>query len=55
LIQIISAKNIKKQEAASFEFETASGNIVAATYFTRFDPSIIGGPGLNFSVRDGKR
>jgi hypothetical protein len=29
--------------------------IVAATYFTRFDPSIIGGSGLNFSVRDGKR
>ena len=29
--------------------------IVAATYFTGFDPSIIGGSGLNFSVRDGKR
>jgi hypothetical protein len=29
--------------------------IVAATYFTRFEPSIIGGSGLNFSVRDGKR
>ena len=29
--------------------------IVATTYFTRFDPSIIGGSGLNFSVRDGKR
>jgi len=28
---------------------------VATTYFTRFDPSIIGGSGLNFSVRDGKR
>jgi hypothetical protein len=30
-------------------------SIVATTYFTRFDPSIIGGSGLNFSVRDGKR
>jgi hypothetical protein len=28
---------------------------VAATYFTGFDPSIIGGSGLNFSVRNGKR
>ena len=29
--------------------------IVAATYFTGFETSIIGGAGLNFSVRDGKR
>jgi hypothetical protein len=29
--------------------------IVAATYFSEFDPSIIGGAGLNGSVRDGKR
>jgi hypothetical protein len=29
--------------------------IVAATYFPWDEPSIIGGAGLNFSVRDGKR
>jgi len=34
---------------------SSCNSIVAATYFTRFDPSIIGGSGLNFSVRDGKR
>ena len=30
-------------------------NIVAATYFPTFYCSIIGGVGLNFSVRNGKR
>ena len=30
-------------------------NRVAATYFPRYYPSIIGSVGLNFSVRNGKR
>ena len=30
-------------------------NNLELTYFPGFDPSIISGAGLNFSVRDGKR
>ncbi len=43
-------RNRKSSHIVSFSF-----NIVAATYFSRFYPSIIGGLGLNFSVRNGKR
>ena len=45
--------NIKKEElivSSSRDF-----NIVADTYFSTFYCSIIGGVGLNFSVRNGKR
>ncbi|CAG5074913.1 hypothetical protein DYBT9623_05531 [Dyadobacter sp. CECT 9623] len=45
---------LQTQKRPSF-WDGLLNGIVATTYFTRFDPSIIGGSGLNFSVRDGKR
>ena len=51
-----SCHSVSKRKKASFiRMLLLFLIIVAATYFTRFEPSIIGGSGLNFSVRDGKR
>ena len=45
-------KGVKKMPLA---IKQEALNIVAATYFPRYYPSIIGSVGLNFSVRNGKR
>ena len=48
-------KRCKRKKASHYCEAFVVLIIVAATYFTGFEPSIIGGSGLNFSVRDGKR
>ena len=49
-------KTLKTKKPQSFHFEVLFFNKkLAFTYSPRFDPSTIGGAGLNCSVRNGKR
>ncbi len=52
-IQVIGKSNIRAKK--NRDLPMRSFNNLELTYFPGFDPSIISGAGLNFSVRDGKR
>jgi hypothetical protein len=54
LTRLVVTPPVIQKKRTSF-LMSSQVNIVAASYFTGCSSSIIGGAGLNFSVRDGKR